>query len=263
MSRIETIETAIAPHREALTNHRIYQLLSEVDDIKIFMEKHVYAVWDFMSLLKALQNHLTCTSIPWKPAKNPKIARFINEIVWGEESDINEKKEPKSHFEMYVEAMEEVDADPQKILKLIDKLETLDDWKVQSENARLRAAEKRFMDFTFETIQTNEPHKIAAAFTFGREDLIPDLFIEILNQSSPEGKANFPKLIYYLERHIEVDGDEHGPLSLEMIEELCGNDDTKWEDVKNIAKQALDKRIELWDEIASEVEATKMELSMV
>jgi len=111
MNRIEHIEKEILPLRKALTNHELYRLLSEVDDIRIFMEKHVYAVWDFMSLLKALQTNLTCTSVPWKPVKNAKTARFINEIVFGEETDLNEDKIPKSHFEMYLEAMSEVNAE--------------------------------------------------------------------------------------------------------------------------------------------------------
>lgn len=65
MNRIEFIESELADLRNTLTNHELYNSLSEIKDIRIFMEKHVYAVWDFMSLLKALQNHLTCVAIPW------------------------------------------------------------------------------------------------------------------------------------------------------------------------------------------------------
>lgn len=254
MDRIALIERELSGLRANLTNHNVYKLLSEMDDIRIFMEKHVYAVWDFMSLLKALQNRLTCTSIPWKPVGNPKIARFINEIVLGEESDVNEHGIPKSHFEMYLEAMQEIGADTAKILTFIHSLNHINALESVLKNAELKPAEKSFLSFTFDIIKSNEEHKIAAAFTFGREDLIPDMFIEIINKSSGGDKTLFPKLKYYLERHIELDGDEHGPLSIEMIQELCGDNDKKWDDILNVAQSALIQRINLWDDIAREVE---------
>jgi hypothetical protein len=105
-----------------------------------------------------------------------------------------------------------------------------------------------FVLFTFKIIETNQAHKIAAAFTFGREDVIPDMFFQIINQSKTN-QDTYSKLTYYLNRHIELDGDEHGPLSLKMIEELCCDDTNKWEDVLEISKQALNYRIGLWDGI--------------
>lgn len=257
MKQVEIIEKEILDLRNILRNHELYSLLSEIDDVKIFMEKHVYAVWDFMSLLKSLQNHLTCLSIPWKPVENAKIARFINEIVHGEESDVNENGTPKSHFEMYLEAMNEVNANTQKVLSFINSIKSIDDFNIKLHNSNLKIAEKKFLGFTFNLIQTNEIHKIASAFTFGREDLIPDMFIEIIKQSNNEAKNSYPKLTYYLERHIELDGDEHGPLSLEMISELCGTNSEKWKDVLDTAKEALKLRICLWDEIASEIKEKK------
>jgi len=258
MNQIERIENEILALRNTLKNHELYSLLSQIEDIRIFMEKHVYAVWDFMSLLKALQNHLTCVSIPWKPVKNAKTARFINEIVHGEESDVNENGIPKSHFEMYLEAMKEVNADTQKVLTFINSLDSLDTFNQKLSQSNLMPAEKSFLEFTFKLIQTNEVHKIASAFTFGREDLIPDMFIEIIKQSNKGGAKNhFPKLSYYLERHIELDGDEHGPLSLEMITELCEENEEKWKDILETAKEALKLRIYLWDEIAHEIKEKK------
>ena len=73
-------------------------------------------------------------------------------------------------------------------------------------------------------------------------------FFYIINQSKAD-QNSFNKLTYYLNRHIELDGDEHGPLSLKMIEELCSNDANKWDDVLDVSKQALNYRIKLWDGI--------------
>ena len=258
MNRIELIENQTLEFRNSLTNHELYYHFNDVEDIKVFMEKHVYAVWDFMSLLKALQKKLTCVSLPWKPSKNPKTARFINEIVLGEESDINENGLPKSHFEMYIEAMDEVGANINKISDLMNSIDSLEDISRKLLIADLEKAEKEFLEFTFKIIQTNQSHKIAAAFTFGREDLIPDMFLEIINKSNSDQENKYPKLTYYLNRHIEVDGDEHGPLSLEMISELCGDNESKWNDVLNISIEALKRRINLWDEIASRIKRNKL-----
>lgn len=258
MERIEIIEQEIQPLRDQLTAHRVYHLLEDVDDIRLFMEKHVYAVWDFMSLLKALQLQLTGMDLPWKPTANPALSRFINEIVLGEESDVNELGEPKSHYEIYLDAMLEVGADTSGITRLISSVNSMEDVVVAVNTQGLEKAERDFVRFTFDVIRTGKPHLIASAFTFGREDLIPDMFIEIIRQSEKENSAvTFGKLTYYLNRHIELDGDEHGPLALKMIRELCGDDEAKWSEALDTAKAALQQRIALWNGIAESIEQKK------
>ncbi|RZJ64873.1 MAG: DUF3050 domain-containing protein [Flavobacterium sp.] len=245
-----TINAAILPQKERLLQHPLYNKVKTIEDLRHFLEGHVYAVWDFMSLLKALQSKLTCVGTPWMPVGNPEAGYLINEIVLAEETDLNQDGNRQSHFEMYLDAMDACGADT-SIIKdfLADVTATLNIY-VSIKKSSLHPNIKEFMDFTFRVIDHGKPHEIAAAFTFGREDLIPSMFTEILRsfqENFPE--TNLSKLIYYFERHIELDADEHGPMAMQMIDGLCGSDERKWQEVEDVSIQALEKRIALWDAI--------------
>ena len=252
---IARLENELAPLKEKLLHHPIYGALQSIDDMKTFTQTHVFAVWDFMSLVKKLQIELTCVSLPWKPAPYPTAARLINEIVWGEESDVNQEGVPMSHFEMYLTAMRGLEADIQPISNFLENLPQQGSPMAYIQQSDLPEAIKQFLGFTFEIIETKPLHQVAAVFTFGREDLIPDMFIEMIRKMKVEGTASLKPMIYYLERHIEVDGDQHGPMALEMIQTLCQNDPLKWEEVISVSKQALEQRIALWDSIFAKLSA--------
>tara|TARA_Y100000996_G_scaffold375625_1_gene326513 strand:- start:65 stop:832 length:768 start_codon:yes stop_codon:yes gene_type:complete len=243
------VEDELTALKKQLVSHKVYEKINNVDSLKIFMENHVYAVWDFMSLLKSLQLHLTTVKIPWTPTKDSNAARFINEIVLEEETDIGNSNIPSSHYEMYIDAMKEIKANTNKIELLLEKIKEKKSITQSLDEIDAKLPVKNFMQFTFDTIATNEPHKIASVFTFGREDLIPNMFIQIVKNINNEKNVSAKKLIYYLERHIELDGDDHGPIALKMISNLCGDNKKKWDDVIIYSKKALKERIKLWDHI--------------
>ena len=246
---IENLKIEISKYRDQLIKHPIYGNIDSINGLKQFMESHVYAVWDFMSLVKKLQMDLTTTTLPWQPPENNAAARLINEIVWGEETDLDKDGNSVSHFEMYLNAMRQINANTQSIEKLLDRLREGNDIFDTIDRAGLPEYVTNFLNFTFRIIEEGKTHKIAAVFTFGREDLIPDMFISMIKRMNIENERKFDQIIYYFERHIEVDGDSHGPMALDMIKNLCGSDPLKWKEAISASKSALQKRISLWDGI--------------
>ena len=255
---VERINNSIFNYRKELLNHSLYSKIKDIEDLRNFTKIHVFAVWDFMSLLKSLQKKLTCVETPWLPNRNSQTAYLINEIVLAEETDIDQNGERKSHYELYLDAIKCFGADTNDIDQFLSKLNDEDIFSaIKSSNIQKEV--KDFLEFTFNIIEEGKPHKVAAAFTFGRENLIPSMFTAILKNF----QKNFPeqdisKLIYYFERHIELDEDEHGPMALEMVKELAENDPTKWNEIEEVSIEALKKRIELWNSIEKNIVRKKV-----
>ena len=258
---ISLINSKIQSHKDLLLHHSLYEKVKTIDDLHLFLENHIYAVWDFMSLLKALQQKLTCTTTPWFASPNPETRYLINEIVLAEESDLSFNGKRLSHFEMYIEAMQSCGANTKEVQAFLQKVVENKNIFITIKQSNLHSNIKSFLDFTFKIIEEGKTHKIAAAFTFGREDLIPNMFTAILKnfqKNFPE--TNLSELIYYFERHIELDTDEHGPMAMQMITELCKEDPIKWAEVEEIAIQSLEKRVGLWDAIEEKI-VTNLQLA--
>lgn len=222
--------------QSALAVHPLFKELNDIHRVRRFMEIHVWAVWDFMSLLKRLQRDLTCVTLPWKPSVySAKVVRLINEIVLGEESDVDQSGEPTSHFELYLRAMKEVGADTSAI-----------DQFIQHNDAVFMPLEaQEFVSHTLSLVEKGETVEVAAAFFYGREKVIPGMFQGILDVLMQE-KIPCPTLNYYLERHIHLDGEEHGPMSEKCLKEICRNDQRLEELALSAGIKCLEMRRELW-----------------
>ena len=244
---IKRLLEIIAPARQRLVDHPLYREMRDIQHLRIFLQSHVFAVWDFMSLLKSLQACLTCVATPWLPSPYPKSRRLINEIVLGEESD-KFGDGYISHFELYLQAMVEAGADTSAIRTLVHELKSGRAFPDALSVAGPPAEAGEFVRTTFSFLQLGKPHVTVAAFTFGREDLIPDMFHQMVKdlRQNLEMVGLFE---YYLDRHVEVDADSHGPMALQMVEELCGPDERKWEEAGFGAVTALQARLALWDGI--------------
>ena len=232
--------------RKDILSHSLYSTIQDIEDVQLFMQYHVYAVWDFMSLLKSLQNKLTCTSVPWFPVGDAETRYLINEIVVGEEADVDPDGMRKSHFELYLDAMRQCGADIRPIETFIRSLQEGKNLEEAFCLANTPVAAREFVRGTFDVIAKGDAHLLAAVFTFGREDLIPGMFLEMVRDLQLRIPERISLFRYYLERHIEIDGDHHSHLAIRMTSQLCGDNEKKWDEAREEVLLSLRRRYALW-----------------
>lgn len=234
--------------RQRLLAHPLYTQLTDIARLRVFMEHHVWAVWDFMSLLKRLQHMLTGLDIPWLPPANRSLARFINEIVLGEESDEDGEGGYASHFELYWEAMRQCGADTGPIDAFLSQIRSGQDPLKALDLTAPPSGVQQFVRTNLTLAQRGRPHQVAAAFFYGREDIIPAMFRQMVAGLSLQGHR-VDRFLYYLDRHIELDGEHHGPMARQLVAALCADDRERWREAADTADTALASRIRLWDAV--------------
>lgn len=253
MHKLQQLERRIAAHRERLLSHSIYGTVNSIGRLRAFMETHVFAVWDFMSLLKALQRALTCVSVPWLPTSDTNARRLVNEIVLSEESDEDGESNYTSHFELYLQAMSACGANTQPALRLCERLQHGDSLSQAMLTAKVGQIAQEFVHSTFEIIGRDRPSEIAAAFTFGREDVIPSMFRQFVGTLCETSPTHFQRFRYYLDRHIELDSDDHGPKALQVVAAICLDDADEWAAAERAAIAAITARQTMWDQLAAQI----------
>ncbi len=249
---LNQLKKELVPLHEKLYSHPIYKSVNNREKLITFMNYHAYSVWDFMSLVKFLQNHFAPSQVPWRPMEHKDIVYFINDIVLEEESDKTDDGKTMSHFEMYCLAMAEVGANADRPFSFAKSLnhQSLEKAFTQFE---INPFIKKGNEKTFSFLDSNKPHIAAAAFCFGRENIIPNMFSELLSQMNIT-KEDAPLFHYYLSRHIHLDSEVHGPMAIKMVEILCDSDPIKWKEATQAAKEAIEARIQLWDFILDKLE---------
>lgn len=238
-----------------LHNHPIYDVITDVDSMRIFTESHVWAVWDFMSLLKRLQRDFTNTNEIWTPKNSAENARFIGEICLSEESDVFENDKHISHFELYLLAMEDIGANTTEIRKFVSRLECGDYYENALEDAKITETVKGFVISTLLFAKYGSTIQATSAFFFGREDPIPDMFDKFLRKIDPD--KQFTYFRHYLARHIEVDGSDHGPKAMMLLDSITNGDDIKINEAILAGEVAIRLRIAFWNDIYERVMSSK------
>jgi hypothetical protein len=242
---------ALTPLRDQLAHHPMYARLTTLPALRAFMQQHVFAVWDFMSLVKTLQRRLTCLDMPWRPPSYPEQARIINEVVLSEESDIGPGGRPGSHFSFYLEAMREVGADTGPITTF---LQAQHDGLTVDAALALANPHPNTVAFVTHTLSVvrADTHIVVANFLYGREALIPSMFERLREVTQP---LAVPTLEWYFSRHIALDGGEHAPAALELLAQVCGHDQQRIVEADTFARKALSMRALLWNGVLETIEA--------
>ncbi len=253
IARLHSLQESLRPLREKLAGHGIYQQIETLEDLQIFMEHHVFAVWDFMSLLKALQIRLTCVAVPWVPQGDRLSRRLINEIVLEEESDEESGGGYISHYELYRAAMEQCGADISRIDCFLHRIGSGEAVVKALEAADAPKAAQAFVRTTMRIVESGSAHLTAAAFTLGREDVIPVMFRPLVTKLQNRFPGQLTLFQDYLERHIRLDEERHTPMGLQMLAVLCKDDLRKWREAEEAARVALKTRIALWDGVVGQI----------
>jgi hypothetical protein len=240
--------------RNQLLKHPVYDAVSTIPRLKVFMTHHCFAVWDFMSLLKRLQRDVTCVSIPWVPPPNPHHSRYINEIVLGEECDEDGKGGYTNHFDLYIGGMQQTGADTSTILSVVNDVRAGKDFVSSARRHKVPETAIEFVNTSLEAAVRGKTHEVCSMFLFGRENLIPAMF-PVLRKNVQETKDRAERFTWYLNRHIDLDGDSHGPLAEKLLAHLVGSDPVRQEEAAAAAKKALRAREVLWNGVVADIKA--------
>lgn len=239
-----------------LCSHSLFSEITSLHKLQLFMESHVFAVWDFMTLTKRLQQDLTCTRLPWLPPADPQSARLINEIVLGEESDEHPVRGHCSHFELYLEAMAEVGANTAAINHFISLQRQGMEANAALSEIKAPPGVARFVSETMHLASNAPTHCVAAAFLHGRERVIPTMFERIL-QSDEFVHRQAPTFCSYLKRHIELDAEEHGPAAEQLLERLISADPAYPQQANAAALGAVESRIRFLDTVHASLQEVR------
>ncbi len=252
-SRLKELQASLLPLRDRLVEHEVYSKIDSPKALQVFLEHHIFAVWDFMSLLKALQRSITCVELPWVPKGDRESRRLINEIVLGEESDQDGRGGFASHFELYLEAMRALGANLGPIQGVLKRLERGEDLLLALDLEAVPGPSRDFVRTTWEIIESDSTPAIAAAFALGREELIPDMFLAVVRRLREHWPDRLEQFQDYLERHIALDADEHTPMALRMLSGVCGDNPDSWKIAEAAAQRSLKARLALWDGVLAQI----------
>ncbi|MET0233430.1 MAG: DUF3050 domain-containing protein [Kibdelosporangium sp.] len=242
--------------RAQLIDHPLYTRITTEDRLRIFMKHHVFAVWDFFTLLKRLQTEVTTVTLPWRPRGHADHGRFIMEIVLAEETDEDIGGGYVSHFELYRRAMAEIGADTGPIDGFVAALDSGLGPMAALDDVRIPATVREFVGHTLDVALHGAPHEVASSFCHGRENLLPDVFSAV-RSNVDEVLANAPVFRHYLDRHIALDHDEHGPLALRLLAALCDGDPVREAEAEAVSVAAIQARIALWDGVLADFEESR------
>jgi hypothetical protein len=233
-----------------LINHPLYNSIKTEEDVRIYMFNQVWCVWDFMTLVKSIQLNIVPSNILWMPPKYPELGAYIYEVLLTEETDKGYNSETNSsHFQTYLKAMYESKVDTSSVAAFIKLLENGFDFGTATEKCGIHDEAKEFISTTFEFAKS-ELHISTAVFCLSREGVIPDIFMNLLANVSLSN--NFKIFNWYLNRHIYLDSQSHGPLSIKLFKTIVDTP-KKQDEALHASLKALKARNKFFDYILNSI----------
>jgi hypothetical protein len=255
IAKIDAFDQAITPLLKVLATHKVFCSINSIAHARVYLQHQVFAVWDFMCLLKSLYRKLSTKDI-WYPPTSSISVHLIGSIMLEEESDINEQGDRESHFETFVRAMEELDTDTSQIRGFIAWIKEEQSIEIAFEQIDVNPSIKKFVLSNAEVLNL-ESHEVLSAFVFGRELITSIMFTNLMkalqHHMNYMDQSHLCTLISYLNRHISLDADEHFPKALKALIELIGDDLAKLDQTIDVAKKVLGIRIDFLDGIHKDI----------
>ena len=146
--------------------------------------------------------------------------------------------------------MDQCSADTTRVNDFIECIRSGDEIRDALLRAEIPEPAREFVERTWDIIESQSPHRIAAAFTLGREEVIPEMFQNLLKTIEKRLPVELDHFAYYLDRHIQADADRHAPMAMRMLVALCGEDADKWREAAETTQVALQARQEFLDAIS-------------
>lgn len=247
---IAYLQQEVAPTRRLLLNNGLYYQLQSLPDLRRFMEHHIFTVWDFIALVKALRRELVVAPGSQLPA-SVVARRFITEVVPDEETTTSLPGRLVSHFALYVRAMEECGADTTPIRQLVAAVTAGRPTEEALQAAQAPDAVRQFVGTTFSIIHSGKPHAVAAAVAFGHEEWIPNRLRQLVNTLRAQLPGQLDTFASCLDQHGHCATGKHALLGRELVRELCADAPERWQDCQEVAIRCLEARLKLWDGIGA------------
>ncbi|WP_081210590.1 DUF3050 domain-containing protein [Salegentibacter sediminis] len=230
-------------------NYPIHHYINNKQQLQVFMEHQVFAVWANMSLLNSLKEEFTKTTNPWLPIGDPDLRYLINKIILQEESARNYSGNHQSKFEIYLDAMAATGANTENITNFLRHVSHGTDIFLIIAASKMPIRIKRFIKTIFDIISEGKSHKIATAFVYSQAGISALNLIKTILEIEKETTIDLKLYKYYL--HLEAESDLSS--SFEILEILCGKSMEKWKDTEAIAEIITKNQQTLMEGIETEL----------
>lgn len=253
-SRREAVARLVEHESDELTQHPILHAVSDRAGLRVFMASHVYAVWTHISLVKRLQHELTSVAVPWVPPRSRHAARLINELVTGVECDLDADGAPISHYELYLDAMQNVGADTRSIRRFVQLIDDGSSSALERafDSATTPQHVRTYVRHALRVARQGSLAQVMGCFLHERDISLQQSITRLLAEWTRTSPA-LPRLAYYLERHSQLECGRHAERLQRVVQELDSTSPRFADDVLASARESLGTRIRFWDGVLAEI----------